>query len=178
MHRTVLFNSKEAVDHSFSCKVRASESSTDHHVYASDLLDSQLGMASICMPRNPSVNLTLHRRAQFARRDAVYWQPHSVKGPDAFLIVCTITSSPAPPVQPPSIPRLPVPRDLLFSVGTMLDDPAYSDIEFILPRRGRNSLQGAKTIKAAKKLLQRVEYFDTSMFELTSLSKLGLIPFF
>lgn len=108
----------------------------------------------------------------------MYWQPHSVKGPDAFLIVCTITSSPAPPVQPPSIPRLPVPRDLLFSVGTMLDDPAYSDIEFILPRRGRNSLQGAKTIKAAKKLLQRVEYFDTSMFELTSLSKLGLIPFF
>ena len=92
----------------------------------------------------------------------MYWQPHSVKGPDAFLIVCTITSSPAPPVQPPSIPRLPVPRDLLFSVGTMLDDPAYSDIEFVLPRRGRGSLRGAKTIKAAKKLLQRVEYFDTS----------------
>ncbi|KAF9778754.1 hypothetical protein BJ322DRAFT_1092448 [Thelephora terrestris] len=125
VHRTVLFNSKEAVDHSFSFK---------------------------------TVNWGW---AQFARRDAVYWQPHSVKGPDAFVIVCTITSSPAPPVQPPSIPRLPVPRDLLFSVGTMLDDPAYSDIEFILPRRGRGSLQGAKTIKAAKKLLQRVEYFDT-----------------
>jgi len=93
----------------------------------------------------------------------VYWQPHSVKTPDAFLIVCTITSSPASPVQPPSIPRMAVPRDLLFSVGAMLDDPAYSDIEFVLPRRGRSSLQGAKTIKAAKKLLQRVEYFDTSM---------------
>lgn len=56
-----------------------------------------------------------------------------------------------------------MPRDLLFSVGTMLDDPGYSDIEFVLPRRGRSSLHGAKTIKAAKKLLQRVEYFDTSM---------------
>ena len=110
-----------------------------------------------------SANLTLRDRAQFARRDAVYWQPHSVKGPDAFLVVCTITSSPAPPVQPPQIPRLPVPRDLLFSVGTMLDDPAYSDIEFVLPRRGKSSFQGAKTIKAAKRLLQRVEYFDTSM---------------
>jgi hypothetical protein len=68
---------------------------------------------------------------------------------------------------------MPVPRDLLFSVGTMLDDPAYSDIEFVLPRRGRGSLQGAKTIKAAKKLLQRVEYFDTSMSRfLTSRSEL------
>jgi hypothetical protein len=113
-----------------------------------------------------STNLTFRGRAQFARRDAVYWQPHSVKSPDAFLIVCTITSSPAPPLQPPSIPRLHVPRDLLFSIGTLLDDPAYSDIEFVLPRRGRSSLHGAKTIKAAKKLLQRVEYFDTSMFRL------------
>lgn len=120
-------------------------------------------------------NLTLRGRAQFARRDAVYWQPHSVKTPDAFLIVCTITSSPAPPVQLPSIPRLPVPRDLLFSVGTMLDDPAYSDIEFFLPRRGRSSLHGAKTIKAAKKLLQRVEYFDTSASWLPPLSRLDLI---
>lgn len=104
----------------------------------------------------------------------MYWQPHSVKGPDAFLVVCTITSSPDSPVQPPSIPRLPVPRDLLFSVGTLLDDPAYSDIEFVLPRRGRSSLHGAKTIKAAKKLLQRVEYFDTSMFR-PSLSQPDLI---
>lgn len=116
-----------------------------------------------------SARLTLRDRAQFARRDAVYWQPHSVKTPDAFLVVCTITSSPAPPVQPPSIPRLPVPRDLLFSIGTMLDDPAYSDIEFVLPRRGRSSLQGPKTIRAAKKLLQRVEYFDTSMFRFSTL---------
>lgn len=125
VHRTVLFNSKEAVDHSFSFK---------------------------------TVNWGW---AQFARRDAVYWQPNSVKGPDAFLIVCTITSSPAPPALQPSIPRMPVPRDLLLSVGAMLDDAAYSDIEFVLPRRGRGSLQGAKTIKAAKKLLQRVEYFNT-----------------
>jgi len=120
-------------------------------------------MASGLYSPKVSVNLTPRIRAQFARRDAVYWQPLSVKGPDAFLIVCTITSSPATPIQLPSIPRLPVPKDLLFSVGTMLDDPAYSDIEFVLPRRGRSSLHGAKTIKAAKKLLQRVEYFDTSV---------------
>ena len=105
----------------------------------------------------------------------MYWQPHSVKTPDAFLIVCTITSSAASPVQPPSIPRMAVPRDLLFSVGSMLDDPAYSDIEFVLPRRGRSSLQGAKTIKAAKKLLQRVEYFDTSASDFfTSCSELDV----
>lgn len=105
----------------------------------------------------------------------MYWQPHSVKTPDAFLIVCTITSSPAAPLQPPSIPRVPVPKDLLFSIGTMLDDPAYSDIEFVLPRRSRNSFHGAKTIKAAKKLLQRVEYFDTSEFRLPSSPQLELI---
>jgi hypothetical protein len=104
----------------------------------------------------------LRPRAQFARRDSVYYQPHSVRTHDAFLIVCTIVSSPTTPVPPPIVPRHVVPRDLLDAVGSLLDDPLYSDVEFILPRRGR-SLNGARTIKAAKKLLQRVDYFNTSI---------------
>ncbi|KAI1794804.1 hypothetical protein LXA43DRAFT_1072322 [Ganoderma leucocontextum] len=95
--------------------------------------------------------------AQFARRDAVYYQPTSVKSQDAFIIICTITSSPASPAPVPPIPRYPVPRDLLDSMGGMLDDPLYSDVEFAFPQRGKASPQ---RIYAARRLLQRVDYFD------------------
>ncbi|QRV79089.1 The BTB (BR-C, ttk and bab)/POZ (Pox virus and Zinc finger) domain [Ceratobasidium sp. AG-Ba] len=96
--------------------------------------------------------------AQFARRDAVYYSPNSVRGADAFVIVCQITDSPAPPTS--SVSKQTVPRDLLGSVGSLLDDPCYSDVEFVLPPRRR----GGKTrrIYASKKLLAgRAEYFRT-----------------
>ncbi|KAG8793347.1 hypothetical protein FRC12_003002 [Ceratobasidium sp. 428] len=96
--------------------------------------------------------------AQFARRDAVYYSPNSVRVQDAFLIVCQITDSPTAPTS--SMSKQAVPRGLLGSVGSLLDDPCYSDVEFVLPARRR----GGKTrrIYASKKLLAgRAEYFQT-----------------
>ncbi|KAI0755290.1 hypothetical protein C8Q80DRAFT_1144109 [Daedaleopsis nitida] len=95
--------------------------------------------------------------AQFARRDAVYYQPATVRQQDAFMIICTITSSPVNPVPVPAIPRYPVPKDLLDSIGGLLDDPLYSDVEFILPQRGKAE---SRRIYAAKTLLRRVDYFN------------------
>lgn len=93
--------------------------------------------------------------AQFARRDHVYYHSTTVKDQDAFLIICTITSSPQLPIQPPSAPAQLVPKDFLERVGALLDDPLYSDVEFVLPRRGKPS----RRIYANKKILQRAEYF-------------------
>ncbi|TBU26008.1 hypothetical protein BD311DRAFT_763462 [Dichomitus squalens] len=95
--------------------------------------------------------------AQFARRDAVYYQPATVKQHDAFVIICTITSSPATPASMPAIPRYRVPQDLLDSMGSLLDDPLYSDVEFVLPQRGKSV---PRKIYAARRLLSRVAYFD------------------
>lgn len=99
--------------------------------------------------------------AQFAKRDQVYYNSHSVKEADALLIVCTITSSPQVPVSPPSVPMQLVPKDFLERVGGLLDDPLYSDVEFILPRRGKS--KEARRIYANKKILERADYFQ-SMF--------------
>ncbi len=55
---------------------------------------------------------------------------------------------------------------MLDVVGSLLDDPAYSDIEFVFPnkrvtgdRTGRNECQ---RIWACKKLLSRADYFNSS----------------
>ncbi|KAM5538632.1 hypothetical protein V8D89_007661 [Ganoderma adspersum] len=113
--------------------------------------------------------------AQFAKRDVVYYQATTVKSQDAFVIICTITSSLANPAPVPSIPRYPVPRDLLDSMGGMLDDPLYSDVEFVLPQRGKGP---PRRIYAARRLLQRVDYFY-AMFGsgfAESASDLALVP--
>lgn len=50
-----------------------------------------------------------------------------------------------------------VPKDLITSVGSLLDDPLYSDVEFIIPsRRGTPP----KKIYAIKKMLERWDYFE------------------
>ncbi|KAF8608499.1 hypothetical protein BDV93DRAFT_200841 [Ceratobasidium sp. AG-I] len=96
--------------------------------------------------------------AQFARREQVYYTPNNVRLQDSFLIVCQITDSPAPPTS--TVNRQSVPRGLLGSIGSLLDDPCYSDIEFVLPARRRGGK--AKRIYASKKLLVgRAEYFQT-----------------
>lgn len=100
------------------------------------------------------------RRAQFARRDHVYYHSTPVKESDAFLIICTITSSPQPPIQPPTNPTQPVPKSYLECVGALLDDPLYSDVEFVVPSRGRPKEK--RIIYANKKLLQRADYFQSS----------------
>lgn len=122
LQRTIMFNSKEANDHSFTYK---------------------------------TVNWGW---AQFFRRDLLFQQSTAVRQTDAIMIICTITSTPTPPMPPPANARQPVPKDLLDSMGSLLDDPAYSDVEFVLPRR-RGA--GSKSIYAAQRLLRRVEYFDT-----------------
>lgn len=122
--------------------------------------------------------LFTHCRAQFARRDSLYYQSTSVKQQDAIVIICTITSAPVPPVGSPSIPLQLVPKTLLGSIGGLLDEyvpsrfrrckalihllsPNYSDVEFVIPRR-RGARKDLRRIYAAKGLLRRVEYFDTS----------------
>ncbi|KAI9462177.1 hypothetical protein F5148DRAFT_982826 [Russula earlei] len=100
--------------------------------------------------------------AQFARRDAVYYTKSVVKSNDAFVITCTISSTPGPPIPSPSIHKSLVPRDLLESVGQLLDDPLYSDIEFVLPSRKPRE-PAPRRIYASKRLLSRADYFD-SMF--------------
>ena len=100
------------------------------------------------------------RRAQFARRDHVYYHSAPVKDSDAFLIICTITSSPQPPIQPPTTPTQVVPKSFLECIGALLDDPLYSDIEFVVPKRSRPKEK--RVIYANKKMLQRSDYFQSS----------------
>ncbi|KAK8846758.1 hypothetical protein IAR55_005846 [Kwoniella newhampshirensis] len=52
-----------------------------------------------------------------------------------------------------------VPKDLVMSVGAMLDDPLYSDVEFIIPSK-KGSGSAPRRIYGNKKLLNRCEYFD------------------
>ncbi|THG99406.1 hypothetical protein EW026_g2935 [Hermanssonia centrifuga] len=86
MQKTVLFNSKEAHDHSFSYK-------------------------------------TLNWGwAQFARRDAIYYNSNTVRLQDAILIICSITSTPTVPLVLPVIARQVVPKELLDVVGGLLDE--------------------------------------------------------
>ena len=120
-----------------------------------------------------AIPFTHFSRAQFARRDAVYYNPNSVRSQDAFILTCTIHSSPSTPIPPPDVPRQTVPRELLDAVGSLLDDPVYSDVEFILPRSrvvleggvSKRKSRGKRSIFAARKLLMRAEYFASSTFD-------------
>ena len=104
--------------------------------------------------------LTPVERPQFARRDSAYYQSMQAKTQDAFIIICTITSSPSTP-RISSIPRQSIPKALLDTVGALLDDPAYSDVKFVI--RNRKDVDGdSRIIWASKKMLQRAEYFQTS----------------
>ncbi|KIM89085.1 hypothetical protein PILCRDRAFT_812980 [Piloderma croceum F 1598] len=120
--RMVLFNAKEANNHSFSWKT------------------ANWGWA------------------QFARRDNVYFHSNQVKDTDAFVVICNITSSPVTPTPPSTIPRQAVPKDLLETLGSLLDDPLYSDVEFVFPRRGRG-VKNPRKIWANRKLIERADYF-------------------
>lgn len=102
-------------------------------------------------------------RAQFARRDSVYYQSISAKAQDAFVIVCTITSSPSPTSLLPPGSNLSVPKPLVDTVGSLLDDPRYSDVEFIILGRHQDPKK-ARRIWASRKLLQRAEHFHDSMW--------------
>ena len=77
------------------------------------------------------------------------------------MIVCTITSTPSQPLPSSEVRKKAVPRDLLDMVGSMLDDPNYSDVEFVIPRKGGNG-HGVRRIYAAKKMVSRADYFRSS----------------
>ena len=120
--------------------------------------------------------------AQFSRRDNLYYHNILTKQQNAFLVICTITSPPCSPKPIPTIPQSLVPRVLLDAMGGLLNEyvmcvrispglmiipsPVYSDVEFVLPRRGK-PLHAARRIYASRRLLQRVEYFETSEIPLT-----------
>lgn len=91
----------------------------------------------------------------------MYYTKSTVKANDAFVITCTISSSLGPPTQSPFIHKSLVPKDLLESVGQLLDDPLYSDIEFVFPSRSR-FVPAPRRIYASKRLLSRADYFDSS----------------
>lgn len=108
--------------------------------------------------------------AQFAKRDTVYYASSAVRQADSFSIVCTITSSPTVPIAPSRIRKRMAPTAMLDVVGELLDDPTYSDIEFVFPsKRGRTGRRReGKRIWANKKLLSRADYFDSSTWSSTN----------
>ncbi|GAA5957322.1 hypothetical protein JCM3765_000422 [Sporobolomyces pararoseus] len=101
----------------------------------------------------------------FWRRSEAYYNNPATRSSDAFLIICTITSSPTLPVTP-SVPHLSVPKDLVNSFASLFDDPEYCDVVFrIRPEDEEGRRKGReKRLYAAKKILSgRSEYFE-SMF--------------
>ncbi|BGP13051.1 hypothetical protein JCM10213v2_000970 [Rhodosporidiobolus nylandii] len=102
--------------------------------------------------------------SMISRREAYYNNP-STRASDAFIVVCTIVSSPTLPTSPP-VPHLLIPKDLVSAYASLFDDPDYADIVFrIRPENGRKAGNGRvkeKRLYAAKKVLAgRSEYFET-----------------
>lgn len=80
---------------------------------------------------------------------------------DAFIIICTITSSPVVPAPSPSLPVQSVPRALMNSIGGLLNNPLYSDVEFILSARAAKGTRNTnRKIWAMKRILMRADYFN------------------
>ncbi|KAJ2935132.1 hypothetical protein H1R20_g1985, partial [Candolleomyces eurysporus] len=136
VEKSILYNLKEAVNHSFSYKT------------------ANWGWA------------------QFARRDNIYYTSPNVKAQDAFVIICSVVSTPVAPPPPPPVTHYSVPKPLLDTIGSLLDDPAYSDVQFIIARRGQDS-RTARRIWASKKILSRADYFST-MFSSNFAEGVGL----
>jgi hypothetical protein len=59
-------------------------------------------------------------------------------------------------------PRQLIPKTLLDTVGSLLDDPSYSDVEFVIAKR-QHDHSNVRTIYACKKMLRRADYFETSI---------------
>lgn len=69
-----------------------------------------------------------------------------------------------PPAPTCETPSQFVPKDLLETIGSLLGDAAYSDVEFVFPRRGRGSHKNPRRIFANRKIIERAEYFKASAF--------------
>jgi hypothetical protein len=136
--------------------------------------DSELGMVTFSSTSS-AIAYKLYSRAQFARRDSVYYQSISAKAQDAFVIVCTITSASSPTTLLPPASDLSVPKTLIDTVGSLLDDPLYSDVEFVIMRP--QNPQKVRRIWASRKLLQRAEHFNDSEYEILDISYQPTISF-
>jgi hypothetical protein len=100
-------------------------------------------------------------RAQFAHRDSVFYHAPSVRNHgssatvsllinsdaqiDAFVIICTITSCGGPPTPPPTALKQTVPRELMGSIASLLDDPLVR--AFPLSSRKRICLLAMKVLR-------------------------------
>ncbi|WWD00312.1 hypothetical protein V866_007223 [Kwoniella sp. B9012] len=93
----------------------------------------------------------------FAKREALFQHPQILQS-DSFMIVCTIQAQPQPPAGVWLGIKRVVPKELVSSVGSLLDDPLYSDVEFVIPPR-KGSGSAPRSILASKKLLRRCDYF-------------------
>jgi hypothetical protein len=51
---------------------------------------------------------------------------------------------------------------MLDYVGQLLDDPLYSDVEFVFPNKAVNGKKEDRRIYACKRLLNRADYFNSS----------------
>ncbi|GAA5870533.1 hypothetical protein JCM16303_001513 [Sporobolomyces ruberrimus] len=101
----------------------------------------------------------------FWRRSEAYYNNPATRSSDAFLILCTITSSPELPAIT-TTPQVSIPKDLVSSFASLFDDPEYCDVVFrIRPEDDEGRRKGReKRLYAAKKILAgRSEYFE-SMF--------------
>lgn len=107
--------------------------------------------------------------AQFASRDAVFFNNSAVRNDNAFVISVSITANAERPraVRPLGIS---VPPALVQAMGSLLDDPDHSDIVFTIGRQRHDRASGRlvtreRKIYAIKKILaSRCEYFE-DMFE-------------
>lgn len=71
----------------------------------------------------------------FARRTEVYHNNMVVRHSDSFVIVCTITHTPAKPSTIPNhltLQKRLMPLELVNAFAGMFDDPLYSDVKFVV----------------------------------------------
>ncbi|GAA5820780.1 hypothetical protein JCM11251_003157 [Rhodosporidiobolus azoricus] len=98
-----------------------------------------------------------------SRRDA-YYNNAAARAADAFLVICTIVSTPTLPTSPPPATHTSIPKTLVSAYASLFDDPDYSDVVFrIRPEKveGRRRKVKEKRLFAAKKILAgRSEYFE------------------
>src|SRR5215475_5233678 len=105
-------------------------------------------------------SLELLSRKQFIRRDKIL-QSSTIQQRDALLVTCIIEGPKGDLRSRTSEPVRLAPTSLLTTVGLLLDDPAHSDVCFIIRKPNESSIN-ARMVWAARTLLSRFPYFTSS----------------